>query len=142
MKFLALFSVLVVTAAWSSVAVAGNGTGITAVPAATRHFAVTYSATFVRSASGIVNETNRTNSPDAQNLWTSSDVWLQFRPTSNPFGGVVPNPTCDPNGLVTPQFTYHGYTDKLALGGYFIPNVDYNVCVYLVNPVVASGTVD
>jgi hypothetical protein len=142
MKFLALLSLLVVTAAWSSVAVAGNGTGINAVPAATKPFAGTYSATFVRSASGLVNETNRVNSAGVQNPWTSSDVWLQFRPTSNPSGGVVPNPTCDPNGLVTAPFTYAGGTDPELNPSYFNKSVDYNVCVYLVNPVVASGGVD
>jgi len=68
-------------------------------------------------------------------------VWLQFRPTSNPTGGVVPNPTCDPTGLVT-QLTYPGDTDSTTLGGYFLPNVTYNACVYLVNPIVSSGTVD
>src|SRR3954462_15996528 len=122
MKFLALLAVLVVTAAWSSVAVAGNGTGITAVSASTKSFAGTYSATFVRSASGLVNETNRVTSAGAQNPWTSSDVWLQFRPL-----GGVPNLTCDSNGLVTAPFSYHGGTDLPALGGYFTDGVDYNV---------------
>jgi hypothetical protein len=156
-KFVALLAVLIVgVAALSSIALAGNGngkgngngTGVTATPPATKTWAGAYSATFVRSASGIVDETNRGNSAGAQNEWASSDVWLQFRPTSNPTAGngVLPNPDCDPAGLVTPQFTYHGNTDPELVGtatsGYFLPNVDYNVCVYLVNPVVASGTVD
>jgi hypothetical protein len=141
--------VLVVgVAASSSTALAGNGTGIAAISPATRLWAVTFSAKFQRSASGIVTETNRVNSSGPQNEWMSSDVWLQFRPTSNPTDGnhVVPNPTCDPAGLVTPQFTYNVSNDPSLAGtattGYFLPNVNYNVCVYLVNPVVASGTVD
>src|SRR4051812_36009413 len=86
----------------ASSASAGGGTGITATPAATQQFSGTFSATFVRSASGIINETNRTNSSGAQNGWTSSDVWLQFRPTTGPSGTGTPtaNPTCDPVGLV------------------------------------------
>ena len=41
-----------------------------------------YWATFVRSASGIINETNRVNldPAGAQNPWTNADVYLQFRP--------------------------------------------------------------
>ncbi|HEY2208658.1 MAG TPA: hypothetical protein VGH26_05150 [Gaiellaceae bacterium] len=126
---------------------AGNGTGITQTPASTKPFAGSYSATFARSASGIINETNRVNSAGAQNGWTSADVWLQFRPTSNPTDGnhVVPNPTCDATGLVT-QLTYVGGTDPEITGnatsGYFLPGVAYNACVYLVNPVVGSGMID
>jgi hypothetical protein len=137
----AMLAGLIVTATASG----GPNTGITATPAATVHWAGTYSATFVRSASGIINETNRLNSAGAQNGWTSADVYLQFRPQTNPFGSVVPNPTCDPEGLVTPMFTYSN-SDPALIGtstsGYFLNGVVYNVCVYLVNPVVATGTVD
>ena len=82
---------------------AGGGTGITATPAATKTLAG-HSATFVRSASGIINETNRVNlDRRPQNAWTSADVYLQFRPTDWPSGtgSPTPNPTCDPVGLVT-----------------------------------------
>ena len=44
---------------------AGGGTGITATPAASKTWAGTYTAKFVRSASGIINETNRVNSDSA-----------------------------------------------------------------------------
>jgi hypothetical protein len=141
-KFLALLAVLAVgVAAWSSIALAGNGNGITATPASTQGFNGSYSATFVRSASGIINETNRVNSAGPQNGWTSSDVWLQFRPMP----GTPANPTCDPTGLVTAPFTYVNDQPSIAgnaTSGYFLPGVSYNVCVYLVNPGVASGTVD
>ena len=145
-RLLVLFAVLVVGGAvLSSIALAGNNNVITATPPTTQKWAGSYSATFNRSASGIVNETNRVNSAGPQNGWTSSDVWIQFRPTSNPTaGGVVPNSTCDPAGLVT-QLTYNATASNdttLITSGYFLPNVNYNACVYLVNPVVASGTVD
>ena len=66
-------------------ALAGGGTGITATPAATKTWAG-HTATFVRSASGIINETNRVNLDPAgpQNPWTSADVYLQFRPLTGP----------------------------------------------------------
>ena len=89
----------------ASSALAGGGTGITATPAATKTWAG-HQATFVRSASGIINETNRVNLDSAgpQNSWTSADVWLQFRPLTGPTGTgttPTPNPNCDPVGLVT-----------------------------------------
>src|SRR3954468_10557415 len=86
----------------ASSAFAGGGTGITATPAVSKTFSGTYSAKFVRAASGIINETNRVNSDGAQNGWTSADVWLQFRPLTGPNGGnPTPNPACDRTGLVT-----------------------------------------
>jgi hypothetical protein len=127
-------------------ALAAPATGITATPAATEPFdGGNCTATFVRSASGIINETNRVCA-GSQNPWTSADVWLQFRPLTGPDGNgsPTPNPTCDPNGLVT-SFTWSN--SEASIGGtptegYFIESNSYNVCVYLVNPVVASGTVD
>lgn len=138
----------------ASPASAGGGTGIKATPASTKTFAVTYSATFVRSASGIINETNRVNSAGAQNGWSSLDVYLQFRPQTNPYGSVIPNPTCDPNGLVATS-TYTNTDPGIAGtndGGYFLTGVTYNVCVYYVhsyatdlsvapNPVIQSHDV-
>ena len=128
-------------------AMAAPATGITATPAATVTWAGTYTATFVRSASGIINETNRTNSAGAQNNWTNADVWLQFRPLTGPggTGSPTPNPNCNPMGLVTAPFTYVNSDPAIAgtpTSGYFIGSNPYNVCVYLVNPMVASGTVD
>ena len=67
-------------------AMAAPATGITATHAATVTWEETYTAHFVRSASGIINETNRVNSAGAQNPWTSADVWLQFRPLTGPAG--------------------------------------------------------
>ena len=93
----------------ANVASAGGGTGITATPAAYKTWAGTYTAKFVRAASGIINETNRTNSDPSghQNDWTSADVYLQFRPLIGPgTGSPTPNPACDPNGLVTAPFRF------------------------------------
>ncbi|MGE5098051.1 MAG: hypothetical protein ACM3SO_23145 [Betaproteobacteria bacterium] len=90
------------------------------------------SAKFVRSSSGIVNETNRT-CLGAQNPWTSANVILQFRPLDS-----TPNPACDPVGLVAsfgPWSTSEATLVPFFLGG------TYNVCVYLENPVVASGSI-
>jgi hypothetical protein len=129
-------------------ALAGGGTGITATPAATKTWAG-HSATFVRSASGIINETNRVNLDPAgpQNPWTSADVYLQFRPLTGPSssGSPTPNPACDPNGLVVAPFTFVNTDTAIggnATSGSFINGNPYNVCVYLVNPQVASGTID
>ncbi len=127
-------------------AMAAPATGITATPAASVTWAGTYTATFVRSASGIINETHRTNSAGAQNNWTNADVWLQFRPLTGPdgTGSPTPNPNCNPMGLVTAPFTYVNSDPAIAgttTSGYFIGSNPYNVCVYLVNPAVASGTV-
>ena len=63
-------AVMAVTMAVAGGASAANSQGITATPAATKSFAGTFSATFVRSASGIINETNRANSGGPQNPWS------------------------------------------------------------------------
>jgi hypothetical protein len=120
----------------------GGGTGITATPASTVTWAGTYTAQFVRSASGIINETNRVNSAGPQNGWSPYDVRLQFRPLTNPTGGVVPNPACEnPAGLVTPMFQYTNSDPAIAgtlTSGYFLPGVTYNVCVYYAHPFVLT----
>ena len=90
-------------------------------------------AKFVRSASGIVNETNRTCTGD-QNPWIDADVRLQFRPLNG-----TPNPACDPEGLVT---TFAWTNADPALAQYFPQGTEYNVCVYLEEPMVSEGTVD
>ena len=77
-------------------------------------------------------------------------MYLQFRPPTGPngTGSPKPNPNCDPNGLVMAPFTYVNdpVADPTIAGtptsGYFIGTNPYNVCVYLVNPVVASGTIE
>ena len=75
-------------------------------------------------------------------------MYLQFRPLTGPngTGSPTPNPACDPNGLVTAPFTYVNDRTRSIGGtptsGYFIGSNPYNVCVYLVNPQVASGTID
>lgn len=106
----------------------------------------------VCAASGIINETNRVNLDPAgpQNPWTSADVYLQFRPLTGPdgTGSPTPNSACDPNGLVTAPFPFvndviNGKSiGGTATSGYFIGSNRYNVCVYLVNPQVASGTIN
>jgi hypothetical protein len=141
--FVLLAALGVGAAASSSIALAVPPTGVTATPPSTKTWQTTYSATFQRSASGIINETNRVNSGGAQNGWTSADVWIQFRPIP----GTPANPNCDPAGLVT-QLTYNATVsgDTSLIGdstsGYFLPNKDYNACVYLVNPQIGSGIVN
>jgi hypothetical protein len=120
-------------------------TGITATPASTVTWASTFTAKFVRSASGIINETNRVNSAGDQNPWTSADVYLQFRPLTGPdgTGDPTPNPNCSTKGLVMAPFIYTNSDPAIAGtpdSGYFIGSNPYNVCVYLVDPVVATGT--
>jgi len=80
-----------------------------------------------------VNETNRTCSGD-QNPWIDADVRLQFRPLDG-----KPNPTCDPEGLVT---TFVWTNSDPALAQYFPEGTQYNVCVYLVEPIASQGTID
>ena len=76
-------------------------------------------------------------------------MYLQFRPTTGPTGTGSPtaNPACDPNGLVVASFPFtNDPADTQIAGtpsnGYFIGQNRYNVCVYLVNPQVASGTIE
>lgn len=105
-----------------------------AVPARTITFdGGNCTAKFVRSASGIVNETNRECTGD-QNPWVDADVRLQFRPLNG-----KPNPACDPEGLVT---TFVWSNTDPALADYFPAGGQYNACVYLENPTVDSGTID
>lgn len=105
-----------------------------AVPARTVTFdGGNCTAKFVRSASGIVNETRRECVGD-QNPWVDADVKLQFRPLEG-----KPNPTCDPNGLVT---TFVWSNTDPALAQYFPDGGEYNVCVYLEESIVESGTID
>ena len=105
-----------------------------AVPARTLTFdGGNCTAKFVRSASGIVNETNR-ECIGEQNPWIDADVKLQFRPLNG-----KPNPACDPTGLVT---TFVWSNTDPVLAQYLPIGEQYNVCVYLENAVVASGTID
>jgi hypothetical protein len=137
MKKLLVFFVVAVTFMFAATAAfAGTTNGGTAVPAGTATFSGC-TARFVRSASGIVNETNRVCPNAAQNPWASADVYLQFRPING-----TPNSNCDPNGLVTPQFNWSlvQESNDIAVLGKWFGTVTYNVCVYLVNPVVAFGT--
>lgn len=90
-------------------------------------------AKFVRSASGIVNETQRECVGD-QNPWVDADVRLQFRPLDG-----KPNPACDPEGLVT---TFVWSNTDAMLADYFPAGEQYNACVYLENSTVDSGTID
>src|SRR5579863_4505395 len=113
----------------ASPASARGGTGISATSAATKSFA-NCSAQFVRSASDIINETNRVCT--GGNGFSSLDVWLQFRPLTNPTGGVVPDPACE-GSTVVPVFTYtndptqNPYIAGTYTSGYFLSNVTYNV---------------
>lgn len=121
----------------TGVANAGGGTGITAVSAGTGYWS-DCSGTFVRSSSGIVNETNRVcGTNDSEDLATfGAPVYVQFRPLTG-----IPNPACDPNGLIE-VINYPGGSDQATLGKWFISSTTYNACFYYVNPQLASGTVD
>ena len=103
----------------------------TAVPASTVTFdGGNCSATFVRSSSGIINETDRTCD---FGTFDGEDVVLQFRPTNV----KTPNPACGPNVIVAP-FTFTN--SETSLAGYFVGNTVYNVCVYLADDTV-EGTI-
>ncbi len=122
----------------------GGGTGITATPASTVNFdGGATSAQFVRSASGIINETNRVNLlGGSQNPWSTFDVWLQFRPLTGPSGLGLPvaNPACDQSTII-PSFTWWNNNESLggsATSGYFIDRNVYNVCVYYAYPFVLT----
>lgn len=146
-RILAILLLATLAASVAVPALAAPSTGITSTSSASITWDGTYTARFTRSASGIINESSRVNSAGAQNPWTSADVYLQFRPLTGPSGSgdPIPNPNCDPNGLVTPAFTYVNSVAALAgttTSGYFIGSNPYRVCVYLVNPVVATGSVN
>jgi hypothetical protein len=116
-----------------SPASAGGGTGIDATSPSTQSFG-DCTAQFVRSASDIINETNR-NCTDGYNDFSTLDVWLQFRPQTNPTGGVVPNRACS-EPTVVPMFPYSNTVPAISgnvSSGYFIDGVTYNVCVYYVH---------
>jgi len=75
-------------------------------------------ARFNRSASGIINETQRTC-----DFFGFEDVHIQFRPLDG-----RPNPSCETFGLLVPTFTYTNTDPALmALFG----SQTYNVCSYL-----------
>jgi len=122
--------------ALASMGVANAGGG-TAVPAGTASFdGGNCTAQFVRSSSGIVNETNRA-CQGAQNPWTSYDVILQFRPLNG-----TPNPNCDPGGLVTSFGPWSNSPSDTDIAKWFGTS-SYNVCVYYApNQQMAAGTVD
>jgi hypothetical protein len=99
---------------------------VIAVPAGTATFdngACT--AKFVRSASGIIQETGRTC-----NFGPFSNVRLQFRPLSGPA-----NPSCDPVGLLVEPFVF--VNNEASISRWFVAGQPYNVCVYQNAP---SGT--
>ena len=146
---LAVAVAAVATVGVASSATAGGGTGITATPAATRTWAG-HSATFVRSASGIINETNRVNLDPAgpQNPWTSADVYLQFRPRLAPAAPAARRRTRLATRTGSSRLRLHSSTTCRRIDrrdtdfGLLHRTNPYNVCVYLVNPQVASGTID
>jgi hypothetical protein len=120
--------------AFTSAVFAQGGNGGTAVPAGTASFDNgNCTAKFVRSASGIINETNRVCQPG--DLFAGA--YLQFRPVSG-----TPNPNCDPDGLLVPQFTFENTEGSISpwFGSISNPKT-YNVCVYLVKP-TQIGTID
>ena len=140
-KLFALLAALAAVFAVVAASAFAGGTGITATPASSVSFGQPNSnctATFVRSASGIINETNRVCAPDAA-PWAPTPVWIQFRPMTGPSGTGAPkaNSAADPvNG--TPIWTFTNWTSDPAdtdlagnaTSGYFIKGVQYNVYVY------------
>ena len=124
---------------------AGGGTGITASSAKTITFNGTdaYTAQFVRSASGVINQTNRVHVGFTNN-WVGIpfDVWVQFRPLTGPSGTGNPtaNPACE-SPTVVPPVTYLNSDTAIAgtpTSGYFITGVPYNVCVYFAHSFALS----
>lgn len=109
-----------------------NGNGGTALPAQTIVFNNgTCTAKFVRSASGIINETSRVCTFDDP----FANAKLQFRPVNG-----TPNPNCDPDGLLVPQFQYTNWDPAIAA---YFGSETYNVCVYLeAEYATQTGTVD
>ncbi len=120
--------------AFTSAAFAQGGNGGTAVPAGTASFDdANCTAKFVRSASGIINETKRVCQPGDPFAGAN----LQFRPVSG-----TPNPNCDPDGLLVPQYQFANTEESIS--SWFGPTINprtYNVCVYLVKP-TRMGTID
>lgn len=130
----AVAAVGVLAGAATTAATAASTT--TAVPASTVSFSPSgCSAQFVRSSSGLINETNRVGCPDWPGVASGTATVAQFRPLNQ----KTPNPACDANVIVTP----FAYTNSdPALNKYFVAGTPYNVCVYLANNQVASGSVD
>ena len=94
--------------------------GGTAVKAGTATFGGNdCTATFVRSASGIINETNRNCISGDHNGY-----YLQFRPVVG-----TPNPACDPVGLV---LSFPFTNTEASLDPWFVAGKTYNACFYLV----------
>ena len=136
---------------WESLgsALAGpGGTGITATPAANKTWAG-HTATFVRSASGIINETNRVNLDPAgpQNPWTSADVYLQFRPPTGPNGPAARRRTRRATRTDSSAAVHLHERPDPSIAGHRLRVTSSDrtrtTCVStLVNPQVASGTID
>ena len=122
----------------TSVAFAGN---VKAVKAGKLTFtnpfgSGTCTATFTRAASGIINESDLTCSGSQIASVPLADVYIQYRPV-----GDTPNPNCSPNGLVT-SITPWSTFDSTLTADYFVAGANYNMCAYLVNPIIASGNLD
>ncbi|HET6910807.1 MAG TPA: hypothetical protein VFH54_15865 [Mycobacteriales bacterium] len=120
----------------AGVAYAGHGTGITAVPSGSGSWG-DCTGTFVRSASGIVNETSRVcGVADSDDLTTfGAPVYVQFRPQNG-----TPDSACDPDGLIQ-LVVYPGNTDG-SLSKWFLAGTTYNACFYYVNPQLVTGSVE
>jgi len=149
LKRIALFVASLATLITAATAFGGGGTGITATPAAQKTFdGGNASATFVRSASGIINETSRVGlNGTAQNPWSPYDVSLQFRPLTGPgnTGSPTPNPACEGQTVANTASTFINHETSIGgtpTSGYFIGINPYNVCVYYANPFVLTLRVD
>jgi hypothetical protein len=148
LKRIALFAAALAALITAATALAGGGTGITATPASVKTFdGGNTSAKFVRSASGIVNETNRIGlNGTTQNPWSPYDVTLQFRPLTGPGGTGSPTPSaaCEGPTVIAP-FTFTNGDPGIGGttgSGYFIGSNPYNVCVYYASPFVLTLRVD
>jgi hypothetical protein len=122
-------------------ALAGNSAGVSATPNQTvKMTSWTCTANFNRSASGIVNETNRQDASGCTGIPGGSSTLVQFRPTTAPDGHSAPqaDPTCPATASGMPLFDgtmQYVNPDPVLAGsatsGYFLPGVTYNVCIYL-----------
>jgi hypothetical protein len=120
------------TATAGTISSMSKGTGISAVPAQTLSFSQGCTAQFVKAASGLINETNRTDTVAGSGACPRKDVQIQFRPVP-PNPGTA-NPACpvsSETGPLRESFQWYATTapgDKTLL--VIFTTGAYNACFY------------
>lgn len=126
--------------------VESSATKITAVPAQTLSFSQGCTAQFVKAASGLINETNRTDTIAGSNACPRKDVQIQFRPIPPNPGTANPDcPASSETGPLLTSFQWFATADAgdKALLVIFTTGA-YNACFYpavLATPVPAPTIV-